>query len=247
MRARFKARNTVLHDGREIPYELVRRPRVTRRIYLELGDTGGLRVVAPKQLSAKAVQRLLDERPRAVANFLERARQKRGKRPEYRYGPGEKHLFLGCWYPLRFLGPGDPAPPGFDGRQIALNVRGTDKEAVLGALRGWYRARAAEHFAQRLTHFCAIAPWTGGRVAPLRLRRMKKTMGSCSRTGVITMNPHMVKAPPLLVDKVIAHEVCHLAEHNHGRAFYALMDSLYPDWRAARKQLNENWHLYRAE
>ena len=76
---------------------------------------------------------------------------------------------------------------------------------------------------------------------------MKRTTGSCSRSGLITMNPHMVKAPPFLVDYVIAHEVCHLQEHNHGPGFYRLMSELYPQWKAARAQLRRDWLIYRAE
>jgi predicted metal-dependent hydrolase len=45
-------------------------------------------------------------------------------------------------------------------------------------------------------------------------------------------------------DYVIAHELCHLAEMNHGKAFYALQESLYPDWREVRALLRSNSHIY---
>jgi predicted metal-dependent hydrolase len=78
----------------------------------------------------------------------------------------------------------------------------------------------------------------------MRLRLMKKTWGSCSAKGVITLNPHLVKAPPQCIDYVIAHEICHLKEHNHGKGFYALQDQLYPDWREAKAHLRDKGHIY---
>lgn len=78
----------------------------------------------------------------------------------------------------------------------------------------------------------------------MRLRWMKRTWGSCSASGVITLNPHLVKAPPACIDYVIAHEVCHLEEHNHGKAFYALQERLCPDWRESKAALAAKSHLY---
>ena len=165
----------------------------------------------------------------------------------YRYVPGEPHLYQGLRYPLRLLEAGEMLPDGFDGKEIVLRVQRRDPEFLRDKLRAWYRVRAEEHFAERLEYFCTLAPWTNGQVAPLRLRRMKRTVGSCSRDGRITLNPHLVKAPPFLIDSVVAHEVCHLKEHNHGRGFYALFEQLFPEWRAARTQLRAEWQRYLAE
>jgi predicted metal-dependent hydrolase len=78
----------------------------------------------------------------------------------------------------------------------------------------------------------------------MRLRLMKRTWGSCSVSGVITLNPHLVKAPPECIDYVVAHEICHLREHNHGKAFYALQQQLYPGWKAAKDKLQRQAHVF---
>jgi predicted metal-dependent hydrolase len=38
---------------------------------------------------------------------------------------------------------------------------------------------------------------------------------------------------------VVAHEVAHLVELNHSKRFWAVVDSIYPDWRAARGELKQ--------
>lgn len=244
----LKQKNSIVHDGIELPYELVRRPRVTRNVYLELADDGQLRVVAPKRMSSRAVHKSLQNRSWAVVQFLSKQRKNRQDIPRFRYVSGEHHLYLGCWYPLDIsLGGPRRSEAKLEGQKILVTTRDPEPHFVRETLRRWYRQCALEHFSERLDYFCTAAPWTGGKVAPLALRRMKRTMGSCSRSGKITINPHLVKAPTFLSDSVLAHEVCHLEEHNHGKGFYVLLDQLFPDWREAKTRLKAEWDTYRAE
>ena len=53
-----------------------------------------------------------------------------------------------------------------------------------------------------------------------------------------------MQAPAWCIDYVIAHEVCHLREHNHSERFYALQDRLCPDWRRARQFLHDKGQAY---
>jgi len=243
-----KPRNVISCEGRDVPYELVRRRRVTRNVYLELSEEGGLRIVAPVRMSERAVHRAVQEKSSHVLEFLARAHEKRRARPRLEYLDGEEHLYLGDPYPL-LLQPLKRGMPRdvFDGKRILLAVRNSEPDTVRDALRRWYRDRATSHFQQRLQHFSHIAKWTGGQVPPLQIRRMKRTMGNCSQSGLIKMNPHMIKAPPFLIDYVIAHEVCHLKEHNHGPGFYHLQEVLFPEWRTAKMQLERDWTRFQAE
>ena len=78
----------------------------------------------------------------------------------------------------------------------------------------------------------------------LQVRRMRRTWGNCSSRGLIKLNVHLVKAPLQLIDSVIAHELCHLQEMHHGRAFYALLEGLNPDWRSHRTRLRTQGARY---
>ena len=48
----------------------------------------------------------------------------------------------------------------------------------------------------------------------------------------------LIEAPVDAIDYVITHELCHIAEPNHGAAFYELLDRVLPDWQH-RKQRQE--------
>ena len=55
-------------------------------------------------------------------------------------------------------------------------------------------------------------------------------------------------APPAVLDYVAAHEAAHLIEMNHGPRFWALVETLRPDWRDQRSWLRKQGgalHRYR--
>ena len=68
---------------------------------------------------------------------------------------------------------------------------------------------------------------------------MQTQWGNCSPGGTITLNPHLVKAPRDCIDYVILHELCHLQEHNHGPAFWVLLERVMPDWERHKARLND--------
>ncbi|HET6592283.1 MAG TPA: SprT family zinc-dependent metalloprotease [Xanthomonadales bacterium] len=228
-----------------IHYEIAHRPRVTRRIHLELSERGALRVVAPRRMSQRAIHHVLASNPEYVARFLDRARRQWARQAPPRYVDGEKHYLLGRRYPLdiwRSRG----ARPRLEWLHDRIRMtfpQAPEVEAVRDLLLTSYRQRALEDFSGRLEAICADAPWAC-RLPPMRLRRMKATWGTCSADGVITLNPLLLRAPPDCIDYVIAHEVCHLRQHNHGPRFYALQDQLFPAWPAAKQHLQDRGFLY---
>ena len=64
--------------------------------------------------------------------------------------------------------------------------------------------------------------------------------GSCSAAGNLGFSWRLVLAPPQILDYVVAHEVSHLAEHNHGKRFWAHVGRLCEDPEGARKWLRRN-------
>ena len=238
-------RYTIDNNDQLIDYEIRHRPTVTRRIHLEINNAGDLRVVAPRRMSRRAIHKTLQQRAGHVARFLIKARERQRDLPEYLYASGEKHLFMGRRYPLEFLErQGKRGTVSLADDRILMMVPESTQDTVRSMLENWYRQRAQQHFAERLTVYSQAAPWTAGELPPMRLRRMKRTWGSCSSKGVITLNPHLVKAPAECIDYVIAHEVCHLREHNHGKEFYVLQEHLCPGWRDAKALLTDRGHVF---
>lgn len=226
-----------------LQYTITHRPRVTKRLHMELDEHGGLVVVAPRQWSKKHISATLSQNRSRVERFLVRARERQLK--PLQYTNGELHYYLGEKYPL-LIQTGIKSKSGVTclGNEIRLDIRDPQPENIRTVLQAWYQKQALEIFSTRLQTVAGRADWVGDRLIPLKLRRMKRTWGNCSSRGVIKLNTHLIKAPLPVIDSVIAHELCHLEEMNHGRAFYALLEKLNPNWREDRLRLRSEANFY---
>lgn len=239
------SRDSISHQGEAIEYEIIHRPAVTRRIHLELDKDGQLQVVAPRRMSRRTVRKALQQRSHRVARYLAQAREQQLELPDFQYVSGEEHLFLGNACPLDVvIRPGRRGVVNLYPEGIRIISSNEQADRIRSQLQNWYRKQAQQFFESRLAEISQYASWAGGKIPAMRVRRMKRSWGNCSAAGLITLNQHLVKAPPGLIDYVIAHEVCHLQEHNHSPNFYALQQQLFPNWRDARAALKENGHLY---
>ncbi len=73
-----------------------------------------------------------------------------------------------------------------------------------------------------------------GRIA---IRNARSRWGSCSSKGNLNFHYRLVEIPLALADYVIAHELCHLKEFNHGPQFWALVSKTIPDWKERKRAI----------
>jgi len=71
----------------------------------------------------------------------------------------------------------------------------------------------------------------------VNVRKMKRRWGSCNSNGTILLNRELIKKDPALIDYVIIHELCHLVHHNHSGEYYALLESILPEFRELRAKI----------
>ena len=73
-----------------------------------------------------------------------------------------------------------------------------------------------------------------------QMRDMKTRWGSCTSEGNLNFNWRLIFAPEKILDYVVVHELSHRKEMNHSPAFYAVVASVMPEYKACEKWLRDN-------
>ncbi len=125
------------------------------------------------------------------------------------------------------------------GDRLCLHLTAdADSQRVQDLCHVWLQQQASSYLEQRLQHFLAHCDYAA-RFSRLRLANPQKRWGSCSSAGVIMLNWRLIHFQPTIIDYVVAHEVAHLKEMNHGPLFWQEVERLLPDFYTARQQLKQ--------
>ncbi len=195
-------------------------------------DAQGLRVGAPLGTPIARIEDFLRQHGRWI--FEKLAAQAARPQPAAALAlvEGATIPYLGQDWTLHLLGGNNQGLWRDGARSIELRLRpGADPRPVL--LRSFQR-RALAHFSGRVAHFCARL---GVPLPPVGLTNARTRWGSCSSRSGIRLHWRLAHLAPALIDYVVAHEVAHLLEMNHSPRFWSVVESVYPDFKAARAAL----------
>lgn len=114
----------------------------------------------------------------------------------------------------------------------------------LEAIKKRYRDAARARFEERVAYY---HPLTGGRYTSITVRDQKSRWGSCSSRGTLSFNYRLIFAPPVILDYVVVHELCHLTHMNHSKDFWNKVASVMPEYEIHREWLKKHGHELSAE
>ena len=97
-----------------------------------------------------------------------------------------------------------------------------------------HKELARAYIRERVLYWNSFYGFTFGRIA---IKNQKTCWGSCSEHGNLNFNYKLIFIPEDLIDYVIVHELCHLAELNHSPRFWELVEKTQPAYKDARKRL----------
>lgn len=73
----------------------------------------------------------------------------------------------------------------------------------------------------------------------LVIKPLKTRWGSCSSTGIITINCYLMMMPWEIIDYVLLHELTHTKHLHHGKEFWSAMELYMPDYKQRKKLIKE--------
>ena len=78
----------------------------------------------------------------------------------------------------------------------------------------------------------------------IRITSAKTRWGSCSSKKNLNFTYRLILMHKEIIDYIIIHELAHLKEMNHSRAFWDEVEKMMPDYKVHEKWLKENNDLY---
>ncbi|NJD92453.1 MAG: M48 family metallopeptidase, partial [Geobacter sp.] len=192
---------------------------------------------APAGTEGTEIDRKVCKRARWILRQQSYFRQFEPRTPARQFVGGETHLYLGRQYRLKVSIGGQDAVKLRRGYFLLEVKDPTDSGRVRQLVERWYADKAAIRFRESFDRCWSNFTRFGAESPRLQVRRMKKRWGSLSRSGLLTLNTDLVRAPQECIDYVITHELCHTLHHDHGSAFYELLREAMPDWERRKHKL----------
>jgi len=201
-------------------------------------DDRGLTVSAPKWVSLREIEEAIVEKERWIRSKLAQWQEWRARHGanRLRWVEGAALPYLGEALTLRFR-----AVDGVAAARVARELHlalpaGSSETEVRAVAQDWLRHEALRILGERVNVLA-----TRGAVRPFswRLSSARTQWGSCNEDGRIRLNWRLVFFPIPVIDYVVAHELAHLTELNHGRRFWQEVERLLPEFRSARDQIKD--------
>ena len=153
------------------------------------------------------------------------------------YVNGEGFWFLGKTYRLEII---EKADKPLDFNELFLLDKAVLPKAN-NVFTNWYREQALRIISERAAWY---ATKYGLSYKQVRITSAKTRWGSCSSKGTISFAWRLVMAPVPIIDYVVVHELVHMVEKNHGKAFWAKVKAIMPDFKQRIEWLEVNEQLF---
>lgn len=215
--------------------------RSKRRTIGFLIDEDGLRITAPRWVPVAEIESAIREKQRWILSKLRERRERSARRlqPQMQWCDGAALPYLGNNITLRILA-AQAAGVAFDAatRELAVSLPPDAGEQQLkDRVQGWLQTEARRIFAERLPIY---AERLGVVYKSFALSSATTQWGSCTAEGKIRLNWRLVHFAMPMIDYVVAHELSHLREMNHSPRFWATVQSVFPEFQAAKRVLRES-------
>jgi len=196
-------------------------------------------VSAPRWVRVAEIEAAIADKERWILNKLGQWRAQRARRrlPLLHWACGATLPYLGAPLVLRLrpLAESTRLVEAEGGRELHVALPGDALEAqIKDAVQAWLQCEARRVLGERLERLGA-----GLRTRPAgwSLSSARAQWGSCTHDGRLRLNWRLVHFALPVIDYVVAHELAHLEEMNHGPRFWRAVAQILPGFEAAREEI----------
>ncbi len=217
------------------PYEIVRSRRKTMVVHVQHQQ---VQVRAPHFVSDAQIAEFVEKHSQWISRKLSEKAQQDSQR--LRLQDNGKIFYKGKTLRLRLFVRAAEAVE-VTGTELHVYAKRTDERTVAAVLQRWLLAQAKAILPQR-TRALAAHLNADTKLKDVVFRKTKTKWGHCTSSGRIQFNWLIMLAPDAIIDYMICHEVSHLLVMNHSAKFWALVESVCPDYRVYVRWLRKHEH-----
>ncbi|HEY8608805.1 MAG TPA: SprT family zinc-dependent metalloprotease [Noviherbaspirillum sp.] len=221
-----------------LEYRLLRSKRRTIGFLI---DDEGLRITAPRWVPVAEIESAIREKQRWIFSKLTERRERSARRlqPQMQWRDGATLPYLGADITLRVIH-AQASGIAYDDATRSLCVSlppDAGEQQLKDRVQGWLQLEAKRIFGERLPVY---AEKLGVTYQSFALSSATTQWGSCTAEGRIRLNWRLIHFGMPMIDYVVAHELSHLREMNHSPRFWATVQSIFPEFEAARRALRDS-------
>jgi len=122
--------------------------------------------------------------------------------------------------------------PNLSGGEVV--IRTSERLRVKELVRRWFLKETSAYVVRKVRE---SAPLLGVRPTRVDVREISK-WGYCTRSGRLSFSWQLIALPERLREYVVFHELAHLLEFNHSKAYKKRLASVCPDFQNRERELN---------
>jgi len=204
-----------------------------------LVDRTGVQVLSPKQKSSNQINGFIQKHAKWI--YRKQLVAKEEKIEKISYQNGTRLPYLGKNYLLEVKEvKGKESFMLRNGKFIA-RVNKISKPKLKKLFIEWSRQKSLPNLEKSVKKY---SKKLGIKTGKILVKNQKNRWGSLSKKGTINFNQNLIRAPPKIIEYVIAHEVCHLKIPNHSTSYWRLLGTVMANFDERKEWLRLNKSLF---
>ena len=235
------------YQGQSYPIAIQRQRRKDLR--LRIKRSGEWTAVLPLRMPLSVLEVFLEDRRSEISVAIEKSSAFKARVPTYTFQAGEMMMLGGRAFQIVHSG----LKTGYSIKAVVdeglHEIRLMPGRKVSGKAGVSFESLAAEAVEAAAMAYGHV--WLSERVrcysermklmpGSVKVGRAKGRYGSCSSKGSLNFCWRLLLAPVFVADYIVVHELAHLAQMNHSKAFYDIVAKEMPDYPQAQAWLKKN-------
>tara|TARA_B100001971_G_scaffold84647_1_gene78097 strand:+ start:208753 stop:209445 length:693 start_codon:yes stop_codon:yes gene_type:complete len=225
----------------DLNYSLKKTKRKT--LGIEVNHQGEVIVTAPDYIPQSKIDEVLAKRMKWIQEKVAEKKNNLNTQPKRNYVSGEALYLFGRQYYLKVIET-NYENVEIDHNRITFYIREGEsaKRVISEYLLNEFKAMIFHMADECLETFSK--KYSISTKPKFKVRKMAKRWGSCTKDGIINLNPMLVAASVECIEYVIFHELTHLLHDDHDDEFFRTLKSVCPKFKELKERLEKETVLF---